>query len=221
MKPMTWFRSTSPAGAKPEIVSEYLLNELGIFVKREKRMPKKAGLTALTGFRIGYAAIPGTDYRAAPLDRNAILWHKITLVKETGDDCLVVSGNQKDRIDLCFDPANRDVIMAYLSTMRSQHPQVGATDYDAAAWLCWRDDDDWGDDPGMSLTEMIALEKDTERFIEPEVLAETRLIGVRETPVAPPSAPATDDPKCCQHCGAALVAGGNFCPHCGSPIQSD
>ena len=50
MKQMTWSRSTSPAGEKPVIVSEYLLNELGIFVKREKRMPKKAGLTALTGF---------------------------------------------------------------------------------------------------------------------------------------------------------------------------
>ena len=107
MKQMTWSRSTSPAGEKPVIVSEYLLNELGIFVKREKRMPKKPGLTALTGFRVGYAAVPGTDYRAAPLDRTAILWHKITAVKEAGPDRLIVSGNQEDRITLCFDPDDR------------------------------------------------------------------------------------------------------------------
>lgn len=215
MEPMTWSIPTSPAGAKPEIVSEYLLNELGIFVKREKRMPKKAKFTALTGFRIGYAAIPGTDYRAAPLDRTAILWHKITTIKETGADCLIISGNQKDSITLCFDPANRDAVMAYLTSMRQQHPMVRAADYAAAAWLCWRDDDDWGDDPGMSLTEMIALEMDTERFIEPEVLAETTLIGIREAPM--PQA-VNDGAKGCQNCGEALAPDGNFCPHCGSPI---
>lgn len=43
MKPLTWIRSTSPAGEKPVIVSEYLLNELGIFVKREKGCRKKPG----------------------------------------------------------------------------------------------------------------------------------------------------------------------------------
>lgn len=38
-----------------------------------------------------------------------------------------------------------------------------------ASWLCWRDHDDWGDDLGMALSVMIALEAHTERFIEPEV----------------------------------------------------
>ena len=217
MKLMTWSRSTSPAGEKPVIVSEYLLNELGIFVKREKRMPKKAGLTALTGFRVGYAAVPGTDYRAAPLDRTAILWHKITAVKEAGADCLIVSGNQQDRITLCFDPDDRDMVTDYLATKRREHPPVRAEDYAAAAWLCWRDDDDWGDAPGMSLTAMVAREKETERFIEPEVLAETRLAGVREAPLLQPEALTDHDLHCCQQCGTALIPDGNFCPHCGSP----
>lgn len=88
MEILTWSRPTSPVGAKPEIVAEYLLNERGIFVKREKRMPKKAGLTALTGFRIGYAAIPSGDYRAAPLDRNAILWHKISRIMTPPPGCV-------------------------------------------------------------------------------------------------------------------------------------
>lgn len=180
MEILTWSRPTSPASAKPEIVAEYLLNERGVFVKREKRMPKKAGLTALTGFRIGYAAIPSGDYRAAPLDRNAILWHKISRIKEAGAGSLIVSGNQKDTITLYFDPADRGAIQAYIDIMRQQHPTIGAPDYDAAAWLCWRDDDDWGDDPHLSLVDMVALEGDTERFIEPEILEETRLPGVRD-----------------------------------------
>lgn len=221
MEILTWSKSTSPAGAKPEIVSEYLLNDLGIFVKREKRMAKKAKFTALTGFRIGYAAIPGTDYRAAPIDRTAIFWHKITAVKEAGTDCLMISGNRNDNIILCFDPSNKDTIMAYLTTMRKQHPMVRAADYVAAAWLCWRDDDDWGDDPAMSLTDMIDLEMDTERFIEPDVLAETILIGVREALVSQESAKIDDTPKFCHNCGKAIPAAGNFCSHCGTPIKPD
>lgn len=226
MEIMTWSRPTSPVGASPVIVSEYVLNELGIFVKREKRMPKKAKFTALTGFRIGYAAVPGTDYRAAPLDRNAILWYKITRIQETGESCLTISGNRQDTINLCFDPDNREAVQEYIKTMRQQHPIVRAADYDAAAWLCWRDDDDWGD-PQLPLTEMIALELETERFIEPELLAETTLIGVRETPASQDSPESqaftvlNDRPKFCHNCGAALALDGNFCPHCGSPIQPD
>ncbi len=180
MNTMTWSITTSPAGASPTIVSEYLLNEEGIFVKREKRVPRKAKFMALTGFRVGYQPVPGTDYRAAPLDRNAILWHKVTRVKEEGPDCLIVSGNRQDKITLCFEAQNRQAVSHYLATMRQLHPPVGAPDYDAAAWLCWRDDDDWGDQPGLSLAAMVALEKDTERFIEPEILDETRLAGDRE-----------------------------------------
>lgn len=220
MKQMIWSRSTSPAGEKPVIVSEYLLNELGIFVKREKRMPKKPGLNALTGFRVGYAAVPGTDYRAAPLDRTAILWYKITRIKEVGSNGLIVSGNQKDTIALGFDPADRAAVMDYIQTMRQQHPVIGAPDYDAAAWLCWRDDDDWGDDPNLSLVEMVALEGETERFIEPEILEETRLAGVRDEALPDRSATAPDRPAFCSQCGTALAPDDNFCPECGQRLET-
>jgi hypothetical protein len=219
MERLTWSKPTSPADDLPVIVSEYLLNERGIFVKREKRMPKKAKFTALTGFRIGYAAIPGTDYRAAPLDRNAILWHKITRISEAGEDGLIVSGNRQDTIALCFDPADRAAILAYIQTMRQQHPPIGAPDYDAAAWLCWRDDDDWGDDPNLSLVEMVALEGDTERFIEPEILEETRLAGVRDGVVPDVPATAPERPAFCRQCGTALAADDNFCPECGRRVN--
>lgn len=217
---LTWSLATSPAGDLPAIVSEYLLNDLGIFVKREKRMPKKAKFTALTGFRIGYAAVAGTDYRAAPLDRTAILWHKITRIREAGSDSLIVSGNRQDTITLCFDPADRGAILAYIQTMRQEHPISGAPDYDAAAWLCWRDDDDWGDDPGLSLAEMVALEGDTERFIEPEILEETRLAGVRDGAVPDLPVAAPERPAFCSQCGTALAADDHFCPECGQRVKS-
>lgn len=213
MEIMTWTRPTSPAGEVPVIVSEYLLNDLGIFVKREKRMPKKAKFTALTGFRIGYKAVPGTDYRAAPIDRLAILWHKLTSVKENSESQLAIKGNRNDTITLSFEPEQRAAVMQFIKAMREQHPLVGAEDYQAAAWICWRDDDDWGD-PLMPLTEMIALELDTERFIEPEVLEETRLAGVRDVP-----APEIERPTGCPKCGNTLPPDSNFCPDCGTQIQ--
>lgn len=218
MEQITWSRPTSPEGEEPLIVSEYVLNDLGVFVKREKRMPKKAGLTALTGFRIGYAAIPGTDYRAAPLDRNAILWHKLTAVKEDGDGGVIIKGNRKDIITLCFEPENWGAVLDYIETMRQQHPLVGAADDVAASWLCWRDDDDWGE-PFRPLTEMIRDELETERFIEPEIYEETRLAGVRDTKEPEVAPPVTERPNFCQECGSALPKDGNFCPSCGTPIQ--
>lgn len=214
METMSWSLPTSPAGELPVIVSEYLLNPLGIFVKREKRMPKKAKLTALTGFRVGYAAVPGTDYRAAPMDRNAILWHKITRIKEAGEGCLIVSGNRQDTINLCFDPVNQMAVQAYIKTMRQQHPTIGAPDDVAASWLCWRDDDDWGD-AQLSLAEMVAREYDTERFIEPEIFEETRLPGVRDHAVPEMPAAAAERPAFCSQCGTALGLDDNFCPECG------
>lgn len=218
MEAMTWIKQTSPEGEVPMVVSEYVLNDLGIFVKREKRVPKKAKFTALTGFRIGYAAIPGTDYRAAPMDRTAILWHKLTLVKDDGADDLIIKGNRKDTITLIFEPENRSAVIQFIETKRQQHPIVGAEDYVAASWICWRDDDDWGD-PQMTLSEMIDLELDTERFLEPEVLAETRLAGVRDTLVSEASAASIERSKFCPKCGMMLLSDGNFCSGCGTRIQ--
>lgn len=218
METMTWSRQTTLVGETPVIVAEYLLNDFGVFIKREKRMPKKDKFTALTGFRIGYKAIPGTDYRAAPLDRNAILRHKVTLVKTEGDSALIIKGNSKDSIILSFDPEQGEAVMTYIERKRQDHPVVGAADDRAASWICWRDDDDWGD-PQMTLIEMVALEEDTERFIELEVLEETRLAGVRDKPAQEASSPVTGRPKFCSNCGFALPADGNFCPDCGKPIQ--
>ena len=174
MKQIIWKVQTSSPGQTPIIISEYVLNERGVFMKRERRVPKNAPLHKLTGFRVGYKAIQGTDYRAAPLDRNAILWKKVTSVVEYADGRLHVQGNQKDEIELCFEYDIRDEILHFIRTMQEMCPPVAAADYDAAAWICWRDHDDWGD-PFAPLSDMIAEELNTERFLEPEVLEETVL----------------------------------------------
>ncbi len=145
MEILNWSIQTSPQGKLPVIVSEYVLNELGVFIKRERRMPKSAPLTALTGFRVGYAAIPGTDYRAAPMDRRAILWHKVTSVAGSGAGVLTIKGNRDDEITLVYPPENANAVVRYITDMRLLHQPVTEADPAAAAWICWRDDDEWGD----------------------------------------------------------------------------
>lgn len=66
MNHMSWSIQTSPQDVFPSIISEYVLNDTGIFIKCERRMPKNRPFTAMTGFRVGYASIPGADYRASP-----------------------------------------------------------------------------------------------------------------------------------------------------------
>ena len=218
MDMMTWSIQTNPPGSAPAVIAEYLLNDLGLFVKRERRMPKSAPLTALTGFRVGYAAIPGTDYRAAPMDRCAILWHKVASVAAGGAGELMIKGNRNDEIVLVYPPAYGDAVVRYIGDMRRLHPPVAGPDRAAAAWICWRDDDEW-DDPFAPLSDMIREEMGTERFIEPEVLEETVLAVVPEPAPAPPGATA-GRPKFCAACGAALPPDCHFCGHCGARIPS-
>lgn len=171
---MHWSIETSPLGAKPKIISEYVLNELGIFIKRERRMPKNNLLTKTTGFRVGYELIKNTEYRAAPYDRNAILWYKITQIVETESCKLLISGNSKDHIEVVFFPENKNDILRFIQEMQQKYPQVTSADEKAAAWMCWRDDDEW-EEPFASLETMIESELDCQRFIEPEILEETIL----------------------------------------------
>ncbi|WKY48106.1 hypothetical protein Q5O24_01890 [Eubacteriaceae bacterium ES3] len=214
MENLTWSLRTSLDGEKPEIVSDYLLNELGVFVKHEMRMPKKAKLTALTGFRIGYKAIPGTDYRAAPMDRQAILWKKIKRIEEFKDG-LIIFGNSEDEIKLLFEEVNRDEISSYISSMRTAHPPIKTADFDAASWLCWQEDDEWTD-PFAPLSEMIEEELRTERFLEPEVLAATVLRGDVEMLGTENNSELDRNEKFCHNCGTWLSLDDNFCTECGA-----
>lgn len=176
MDTMNWLKQTSAEGTLPIIVSEYLLNDLGIFTKSERRMPKKAPFTALTGFRVGYTAVPNTDYRMAPMSRNAILWHKVTSVSADRASLITVHGNSKDVIAINCTADNHNAVMQFINIKRQLHPVVIDEDYAAASWICWRDDDEWND-ASASLSDMVQEELDTERFLEPEVLEETVITG--------------------------------------------
>lgn len=218
MDELNWMLQTSPDGQNPAIVSYYLLNNLGVFIKRERRISKKAPLTAVTGFRVGFTAIPGKDYRAAPMDRNAILWHKITSVTEYRENSISVRGNAHDEIELNFPPENRDTVLRYITTMRLRHPAITAPDEKAAAWICWRDDDDWGD-PFLPLSEMVRSELGIQRFIEPEVLSETELVGIPTISEAVVSSVTDNLRRLCTCCGTALNPDAKFCGKCGTRVR--
>ena len=171
---VSWQIITSREGETPAIFAEYLLNDLGVFVKRMRRVAKKGLLNSLTGFRVGYVPVPGTDYREGPLDRNAILWRKLTSAVQTGQYEFQITGNSDDKITLVVPPELVYAVQQYIETRRSANPPVAEPDMEAAVWLCWRDDDEW-EDPQMPLAVMVEAEKNTERFIDPDVLEETRL----------------------------------------------
>lgn len=65
---MNWLIETGQEGKKPQIISEYFLDDTGVYVKREARMPKGDALTAVSGFRVGYIKVKNADYRMAPMD---------------------------------------------------------------------------------------------------------------------------------------------------------
>ncbi len=217
MEQMTWSIQTSSPGITPVIISEYVLNDLGVFVKRERRISKKAPLHAITGFRVGYTAIPGTDYRSAPIDRNAILWYKVTCADEIGQDGMIIRGNRDSEIIVSMLPENRDLVLHYIQMQRSQNPVIASADYTAASWLCWRDDDDWGD-TNTPLAVMIENESETERFIEPEVLEETVLPEGSNMQGHSITPSVKDIPAFCKECGTATYPDSCFCEKCGACI---
>lgn len=216
---MTWILQTNAPGITPAIFSEYVLNDLGVFIKQERRVPKNAPLHAVTGFRAGYTAVPGTDYRAAPAARDVILWHKVTAAEPCGPDGLVIRGNRNSEIYLRFPPENRADVLHFIENRRNLYPPVIAADPAAASWLCWRDDDDWGD-PYAPLAEMIESESGTERYIEPEILEETVLPELPRTDLPAAATAGTGKPKFCSECGAALYPDSLFCEKCGCPIRA-
>lgn len=226
---LNWSIQSSPLGEKPKIISEYILNEMGIFIKRELRMPMNDILTATTGFRIGYEPIKGTDYRAAPYDRNAILWHKITNIVEENSK-LIISGNRNDVIEVYVSLEDRSKVLSFISDKIKSNPPILNEDKLAASWMCWRDDDEW-EVPYAPLSDMIRDELDEKRFIEDDILEDTvlkdlpsyvlPLVNTDNEIVSDSSSPVSDElaPKFCSMCGTPLQGNSNFCGHCGVAIK--
>ncbi len=221
MNTMNWLIQTSEPGTLPIAVSEYLLNDMGLFIKCELRMPKDGPLNAIYGFRVGYRVVKGTDYRMALTYRNAILWHKITSVVEEELGTVVIYGNTEDVISIQFDLASRNLVVQFIEEKRRKYPPVIAADPAAVVWMCWRDDEDW-EDITMPLNEMVNLELKGARYIDEDVLEETVLDERTIDRLAVEDAviyihlEASERPKFCIKCGASLPTDGNFCKNCGT-----
>lgn len=99
---------------------------------------------------------------------------------------------------------------------RSQNPVITSADFTAASRLCWRDDD-W-DDPNTPLAVMIENESETERFIEPEVLEETKLPDGSDINGHSVSPSVKDFPTFCKECGAATYPDSRFYENFGARI---
>jgi len=221
---MNWSIQTSEPGDITIVISEYVLNELGVFVKQEYRVSKKNKLNAVMGFRIGYESVPNTDYRASKGNRNAILWHKITNIVQDSENKLIIHGNTNDIIELVFENEMREQVYNYIANMQEQHPIELGADEKAVAWMCWRDDDEWDDDFGP-LLDMIEAELKVKRYIDSDVLEETILKNVTKTlklkvnTTKVPLEKVFARPSFCASCGESLEEDENFCTNCGARIE--
>jgi len=220
---LNWSIQTSKPEETTMVISEYVLNELGVFLKQEYRVLKKNKLNAVTGFRLGYEAVANTDYRAAKGNRNAILWYKITNIVIEGENKLIIYGNREDIIELVFENEMKDDVYNYIVKRQEQYPSQMQADEKALAWMCWRDDDEWDDD-FEPLLSMIEAELKVKRYIDEDVLEDTILKNVADTAILKVNSKESSKvqeslrPKFCSNCGHELSVDGNFCGKCGTRI---
>ncbi len=92
-------------------------------------------------------------------------------------DAYRIRGNQKDEILLAVEPGTRDQVLQYIQSKRESHPLNVAADYDASAPGFAGETMTSETDPCATLSDMIAEELDTERFLEPEVVEKTVLLS--------------------------------------------
>ncbi len=173
MDEIIWSAELPPEKGSWYTAVDYIINDLGIFAKIEKRS-KKSGTTAqLWGFRAGKNKVKGTDYLAQIQGRKALLWQKITEVI-FDDQQIIVRGNRQTEIILFCSPENISDVSDMIQRMTTSHPAEKGPNREAAGWLCWEQDEDW--ETGESLEDMVNAERNGgERFIEDDILEETIL----------------------------------------------
>ena len=126
---------------------------------------------------------------------------------------MLVKGNKAQTITVMVEPSDRQRVSNFIADQRSLNPLVPGPDFDAASWICWQEDDDWGD-PFAPLKEMVDLELQTERFLEQETVDKTLI----DETLVKAWEEVTDKHKFCSSCGAKLDLDSNFCSECGSKV---
>lgn len=168
-----WTMELAEESKKGGFYVDYLLNDLGIFLRKEERVLKPSLLQRTTGFRAGFKKPDGKDYYLRYHSRDALLWRKIYSVSDQGNHILV-RGNSNKEILLFLEPGMKTQVLDLIYKKRREHPPLLEEDLEAADWISWSQDEDWGDEI-KSLAEMVEEERSVERFIEAEVLVETIL----------------------------------------------
>lgn len=173
MDEIIWTAELPPEKGSWYTAVDYVINDLGIFAKIEKRSKKSRTTAQLSGFRAGKNKVKGTDYLAQIQGRKALLWQKITEVIR-GDQQIIVRGNRQTEIILFCSPENFADVSDMIQRMTTSHPAEKGPNREAACWLCWEQDEDW--ETGESLDAMIEAERNGgKRFIEDDILEETIL----------------------------------------------
>ncbi|MCK9314358.1 MAG: hypothetical protein M0P20_09960 [Methanocorpusculum sp.] len=171
MDKLAWCIEFPPEKGSSYTVADYVINDLGIFARTEKRTKKTGAASQLWGFRVGMNKVKGTDYLAQAGGRQALLWQKISGVT-IGDNQITVRGNRDTKIQIFCTAENFAEVSALIQTMRAAHPMESGPSIDAAGWICWEQDEDW--EAGESLDDMITTEiSSVERYIESDILEET------------------------------------------------
>ncbi len=183
------WNSVSPVRKDSTYVSlEYVINDLGIYCKGEIRCNDVGFATSRIGSPIGLTAVDGAEYAAKPLGRVAILWNKITDIKDdVANGTIVVFGNANDRIVMKHEASEKNNLLSRIDSMRRFCASSPISDEAAAAWKSWAADTTVAN-PFAPLDELIEAERTR---IEQRTFTDSQLDSV-VLPVSPEPEPAEE-----------------------------
>lgn len=227
--------SVSPIRKDSTYISlEYVLNDLGVFCKGEQRTKDVGFAMSRIGAPLGLTAVENADYAAKTLGRVAILWSRITEVKDdTERGVIVVFGNANDKIVIQCDQSKKDELLSRIDSMRQFCTASPESDETAAAWLAWASDRNLPN-PFAPLDELIEAERTqigSRGFTEAQLAAasmpvseETAEIETQEPVKTEEEAPKVEEAPVesaspvCPACGAKTKPGAKFCTQCGTKL---
>ena len=156
-----WSRLSVDAATGQMIVDEFLLCDMGVFTKRERR----------TRIEPPYEGAP--PFIPVPISRGAILWRKARDVTvDRAEGTITVYGNRDSTVTLYSGGDTVDEILAWIDDALEQHPLLLEADSEAALWLEWSEERHWKR-PYESLESMVASEMRHGRFVDTRSLART------------------------------------------------